>query len=261
MAQVVDQPQAAQLVLHKRDAATDAPLADAVFTIYEDTGGQLGAKVQTVTTDAKGQAAVNDLAWAKRYWAVETKAPVGYALPDPSDAKHWQSVTFTASQLTVERTFADAMQPITIRLNKIASGTGEQLPGATFALTGTDYVQQQRSASSSAQGWNLQFTGLQPGHTYTLKELTAPAGYVLDEQAHAVVVAKDGRQVTIDGKPFQVSLTAAGNIAGNAVIENHLKPLLPHTGGHGWLGNSLIALALLSLAAGLAYTKRRKPQP
>ncbi|WP_390408114.1 SpaA isopeptide-forming pilin-related protein [Lacticaseibacillus jixiensis] len=262
VAQVVDQPQTAKLVVHKRATLSAAPLADAAFTIYEAAGDQLGPAVKTVTTAANGQAVIEGLAWAKTYWAVETKAPVGYRLPDPTDPNNWQKITFSSTQLVAETTFKDALQPLTIRLNKVASGTGEQLPGATFELTGSDgFHQKKASAANIDHAWNLQFSGLLPGHTYALQEITAPAGYVVDPKPHTVVVAKDGMHVTIDDKQLPVSLHESANIAGSYVIENHLKPLLPHTGGPGVLATSLAAIGLFAMAAGLALAKRRHKQP
>lgn len=84
--------------------------------------------------------------------------------------------------------------------NKL-SDTNQPLAGAVFTIT--DSTGKVVQATSSAKGV-VQFTNLLPGN-YTLKEITAPQGYLLDSATHAVVVASNG-DITVDGKLYTGTL-------------------------------------------------------
>ncbi|MFC6293008.1 hypothetical protein BHU61_11065 [Macrococcus epidermidis] len=84
--------------------------------------------------------------------------------------------------------------------NKL-SDTNQPLAGAVFTIT--DSTGKVVQATSSANGV-VQFTNLSPGN-YTLKEITAPQGYLLDSATHAVVVASNG-DITVDGKLYTGTL-------------------------------------------------------
>lgn len=257
VAKIVDKKQAAKLVLKKRDKASQKMLAGAEFTIYKQNNGQLGDPVETVKTDGNGEATVDDLDWETTYWAVETKAPDGYKLPDPQDAKNWQPVSFDKTELTKTLTFDDDMNVLNIRLQKVDSWTNKQLAGAEFELTGPDgYAQTQQSTDNRDENYNLQFTALVPGQTYTLKEKQAPAGYVTDKQEYPVVVASDGQTVKIADQTFDVTMQGDVNVAGIYELKNDPQTVLPHTGGSGMFGILMLAVALLSSATGLVWYRQ-----
>lgn len=259
VAKVIDKKQAAKLVLKKRDQASQKLLAGAEFTLYQQgDNGQLGKRVVTVTTDSNGEASVDNLDWATNYWAVETKAPAGYKLPDPQVAKNWQAITFDKTTLTQTLTFDDELNALSIHLQKVDSVTNQPLAGAEFELTGPDgYAQTSKSTNDDAADYNLAFTELVPGQTYTLKEKHAPAGYVTDKRTYPVVVAADGQTVKIADQTFKVTAKGNVNIAGIFELKNDPMTILPHTGGHGVFNLVMLALALLTSAAGLLWYQRR----
>ncbi|MDR1797039.1 MAG: leucine-rich repeat protein [Clostridiales Family XIII bacterium] len=84
--------------------------------------------------------------------------------------------------------------PASVRVTKVAAGTGQGLAGAVFGLYddgGTpddpdDDVLLQKKTSASGTG-NVTFTGVAAG-TYVVKEITAPAGYALNENSWKVTV-------------------------------------------------------------------------
>lgn len=257
VAKVVDKKQTAKLVLKKRDKASQKMLAGAEFTIYKQDNSQLGDPVKTVETGNNGEVTVDDLDWEATYWVVETKAPAGYKLPDPQDAKNWQLVSFDKTELTKELIFDDEMNVLNIRLQKVDSWTNKQLAGAEFELTGPDgYAQTQQSTDDRDANYNLQFTALVPGQTYTLKEKQAPAGYVTDKREYPVVVASDGQTVKITDQTFNVTAQGDVNVAGVYELKNDPQTVLPHTGGSGMFGILMLAVALLSSAAGIAWYRQ-----
>ncbi|UJS28273.1 carboxypeptidase regulatory-like domain-containing protein [Macrococcoides canis] len=80
----------------------------------------------------------------------------------------------------------------TFNLQKI-NQQGIPLQGATVKLTGNG---QTYEMTSSATG-DISFNNLKPG-TYSLTEITAPSGYILDSAVHTVIIDNNGN-IQVDG--------------------------------------------------------------
>lgn len=95
------------------------------------------------------------------------------------------------------------------------------------------------------------FGNLELGMTYTLKEITAPEGYILDDTLYTVSVANNG----------SVAITPSLRMNGpNYIFENRLlsTAVLPETGGLGGHIYVLAGLALILAAIGyMSLPKRR----
>lgn len=133
------------IVLHKKDAQSSAPLAGAVFSVYQSRADALaGTNAISVggasswTTDARGNLVISGLRYSSRasgndvgpgdagyqsYWLVETKAPDGYALlGEPVET------TVTSNDPAV----------VTVTIDNVKQNAGFQLPMTgmgTWALT------------------------------------------------------------------------------------------------------------------------------
>ncbi len=135
------------IVLHKKDAQSSAPLAGAVFQVYATEADALAGTnainingTSSWTTDASGNLVISGLrysiyandAWVwipghpgfRPYWLVETKAPAGYGLlSQPVKA------TVTSSDPSV----------VTVTIENVKQNAGFQLPltggTGTWALT------------------------------------------------------------------------------------------------------------------------------
>ena len=152
------------------------------------------------------------------------------------------------------------------------------LAGATFKLTGGNLGDNGKTCTTDANGF-ITFAGLDAG-TYTLTEVSAPAGYVKDSNEHTVVIVPtydkdaDGNEiltsykVTIDGADaanFSVSNPGTANVETKkegstiytSLISNVKAAGLPATGGVGTTMFYVIGGVLVAGAAILLITKRR----
>ncbi|WP_225048369.1 SpaA isopeptide-forming pilin-related protein [Lacticaseibacillus kribbianus] len=260
-----------------------AALKGAEFTLYRydstkpnDRGEQVG---EPVLTDSEGKVGFADLDWSQKYVVVETKAPIGYKLP--TDGSQQKTIDFQDGgklTLSVAAAFTDTLKPITIHLNKVSKWLGDQLEGAEFTLFDKDGKQIGDPITTGKAGddtWNFALTGLEAGQSYTLKETKAPAGYTVDHKAYTVVVAEDGKRVTVtpvdaqedekEGQTVDVVLKDGEeeNLGDGVVkITNTPTTILPHTGGSG-SDHFTLALAVTLLGAAFAlgtltWLKRRE---
>ena len=131
------------------------------------------------------------------------------------------------------------------------------------------------TAQSGTDG-SITFEGLDAG-TYTLKEISAPTGYVVDNKEYSVVIAaqyKTGTDelesytITIDDtvtSSFKVSNTGESAVTIvktdttilTSLLSNVKATGLPSTGGAGTTMFYVIGIILAAGAAVLLVTKRR----
>lgn len=152
------------------------------------------------------------------------------------------------------------------------------LAGATFKLTGGNLGDNGKIYTTTENGY-ITFSGLDAG-TYTLTEVSAPAGYVKDSKEYKVEIVPtydkdaDGNEilksykVTIDGADaanFIVSNPGTANVGTEkegstiytSLIGNVKAAGLPSTGGVGTTMFYVIGGVLVAGAAILLITKRR----
>ena len=209
---VVEKPEAKlyTIQLHKVNGEGQA-LAGAVFGLFEADGvtavaNPYGEGQATATSDANGL--VNFVGFAaKNYVVKELTAPEGYQLSTASIAVSEAELT-AATELVVDKgnvvnkPFAEIppTPPVvekpevtvySIQLHKV-NNEGQVLAGAVFGLFEKDgttpvanpYGEGQATATSDANGL-VTFTGL-VAKDYVVKEITAPEGYQLSEEATTV---------------------------------------------------------------------------
>ena len=209
---VVEKPEAKlyTIQLHKVNGEGRA-IAGAVFGLFEADGvtavaNPYGEGQATATSDANGLVSFVGFE-AKDYVVKELTAPEGYQLSTASIAVSATELS-AATDLVVDKgnvvnqpfTAIPPTPPVvekpeltlySIQLHKV-NNEGQVLAGAVFGLFEADgvtpvanpYGEGQATATSDANGL-VTFTGLE-AKDYVVKELTAPEGYQLSEEAITV---------------------------------------------------------------------------
>ncbi len=190
--------------IHKQDDL-GAPLAGAVFTLFTDNapvdgaaphGAEDVATTFTCTTNAAGDCTIASVPFGD-YWAVETTGVPNHDLA----ADQSFSLTGTTPNGTISLTFIDPRQPGAIKVTKTAKdhnipGSGP-LAGVVFSIGA---VQKTTDANGVAC-----FDGLTLGTSYTVTEVSAPAGYSIDTTSQSVT--PDQSATCASGTPKAVSFT------------------------------------------------------
>lgn len=161
----------------KTNADGSVNLAGAAFSLERIVGTQLMDK-QDGITDSNGGLEFKDLR-AGKYILKETKAPDGYTL---DTTEHQVTInSATPVLMTITNGFNGSL-----KLTKVAQeDPAKRLEGAEFELYDSANILV-KSGTTDENG-ELIFTNLKGGN-YTLKEKTAPAGYVLSTKAIAVTI-------------------------------------------------------------------------
>ena len=175
-------------------------LAGATYNVYKGTSGT-GSVVATFTTDSAGHATLSTPLEDGTYSVKEVTPPKGYKLDE-------KIYTFTINGADTSLSVEDEPGTLTLKLKKKDSQTGST-PQGNSSLAGAVYqVSYQlggqtvtEELTSDAQGNLGTLEGLPLG-TVTVKELTAPEGYLLDTEVHTYTV--DGSQLTGDVYELEV---------------------------------------------------------
>lgn len=157
------------------------------------------------------------------------------------------------------------------------------LDGATFALYKTEEAAKNNTANSRFKEaitktiggikGQMQFTGLEAGQTYYLRELTAPNGYSVnthiftvkieatysndnDGQLTAWTVKVDGNEVAKFAKTGN-EFSKTDDSKGVNILNTKISSL-PSTGGMGTYLFTIVGVVLMTCAAGAFFVSRRK---
>lgn len=176
-------------------------LEGAEFRVYKDDD----TYDQTFTTNGQGKITIVGIQPGK-YKLTETKAPSGYVLNSAVyefEIDVYGNVSGTTRIVNSEITTPPVNPTYNVTLLKVST-TGENLVGAEFKITGTEY---EKTLTSNADG-KIELKGLKPG-TYKAQETKAPTGYKLNSNVY---------EFTIDN---------AGNVSGTVKYENEKIPEEP----------------------------------
>lgn len=211
------------LRLFKRDGNTGEYLAGAEFGLFnQNEKPETNTPIQTFTTNANGSAVVF-LEHPGNYDIYELKPPAGYR---KNEQKY--SVTVTDDEPTVEIVADNTKQLLNIEIHKTDEIGTTLLPGAVFeirnAKTGA------LVATTGVTGENGMVSVEVPAgdFEYTVTEIQAPEGYVLDSTPVPVEIIKkeENGQVTYEAKPItRINKKAKGNIKLVKTDETGQKPL------------------------------------
>ena len=227
-------PQMGSITIEKRDKETGKPiiLSDAVFQLHakEDivTGDGVvhyhaGELVDTLTT-VQGMIASKPL-YLGTYTLTEMTAPDGYILDStPHDVTlsyGGQGVELVSESLSLD----NAPQMGTITITKVDKETGKPIVGANAVFElwakedivtadGTIRHKAGELVATLTTKEGVITTGLLYLGTYTITEVKAPEGYLLDDTPHEVTLAYGGQDVelvteslTIENAPQMGSIT------------------------------------------------------
>ncbi len=168
-------------------------LRGAVFTLYKADN----TEVEKVTTDKAGVALFTGLN-PGRYYIKETKAPEGYK---PLD-KRFDFIIDANGNLKGDGFSGDGLYTLTVKNSPLEYGfkvkkvsTNDEklvLPGAEFRILGGGL---DRTYTTGADGLTEQIT--LPIGEYTLTEMKAPEGYVINGAGRHISVKADG--IYLDG--------------------------------------------------------------
>ncbi len=168
------------LQILKVDKGTQKGLAGAVFKV-EVNATTIGHYV----TDSSGQVTIKGVSGTVS--VTEEVPPEGYVL----DENNHKDIEITDTKPIVI-TFANE-EMAELEITKVDQDTGEALAGATLRIAydgGHDSFDVYTNASGKAV-----LTGLKSG-TYTVTEITAPDGYILDKTPHSIKL-EPGKKATI----------------------------------------------------------------
>ncbi|WP_461226311.1 MSCRAMM family protein [Lacticaseibacillus suihuaensis] len=220
-----------------------------------------------------------------RYKLWEISAPVGYTVDKtPIYIQNGQLVDDKGSPLSDDEikklpvtleltdggyamTFTDQPEakPWTLKVVKVDQDTGQSIDGAAFPLTGADDKVVTTLKPTAKAGATIE--NLDMGATYTLKEGTAPDGYVPLNGAITIKTASDDSPPTLTWQGTTVTAADAKDAASHQVVaavdeDAHVvtltvkdpkKGILPKTGGAGPLVPLILATMTFAAAAGLFW--------
>ena len=175
------------LLIQKIDSVTREPLSDVVFKVVNSDGTVIGNENGEFVTDSKGTILISDLEPGSTVIVTEVRAKDGYVLDNVP-----QSIKIKAGE-TVTLEFRN--QPVGgLQIIKKDEETGERLGGVQFEvrkmngeIIGT-YTTDRYGVirlPEMKEGW------------YTVTEVRAPDGYILDDTPQSVEV-KEGKTAAIE---------------------------------------------------------------
>jgi hypothetical protein len=281
-------------------SATDSlhKLSGAVFELTGIFAGQTSATTKTLTTDETGYATIDKAQLIAdgqtEYTLTETQAPNGYlrlaqsytftvatdGTITPTQDVTGYSVNATGENAAFTVTAADT--PIALKLIKEAAGLdgnlidGQKLARAVFTITPAtdgetfaDGTSTTITVATNDEGSAQLSAQLIAGHSYNVKETTAPTGYQMTDVTYTVTVDDQGnatwsiggQTIGTDGKDGLFPQAADGEHQAVAIVANKVAlATMPHSGKI--FGLSPISVAgLLLIAAGItamAIARRRR---
>ena len=212
-----DAPAKGRIEVIKHDAGSDSFVQGATYVIkavgdIHTLDGTLrysdGEIVDTITTDADGYAATEDL-YLGRYNVIEAVSPQGWALDTD-----YRGVTLEYADQTTKVVIGRvdvSDTPTTLIIRKIDATSKEPLAGVSFTICNDDTGDELTITTGEDGVAGLQY--LAHG-SYTITELAAFAGYVTtDKEFHftvddqGLIEGKAIYEVVIENTPIQISVS------------------------------------------------------
>lgn len=208
------------VLLKKVDSASQAPLSGAEFGLYSDQSEEALLAIGVSGEDGVCTLSVpkSVVAGLDTLYYKELCAPDGYLIGDNSD---WTSITMDEANssadapIEVANTKATPEQLGRLHIVRQDENTKEPLAGAEFTLYDANGLVVAHGVTN-LRG-ELDFDGLAPGASYTLKETTPPAGYPpVDTETVTAVEHPD--QTVVENAVTLVSCTITKTDADTAAL-------------------------------------------
>lgn len=170
----------------------------------------MSSPVGTYTTGADGTVTVNNLL-PQKYFVQETAVPSHLVLDSTI-----REVTVEANQ-TANYTARNNWIKGKVQLRKIDPDTGKQVAGATYAIY-NDKGQELERLITTATGY-VESGYLRFGN-YTVREVIAPSGYILNKTSYPVTIATNEQKITVTGEDERqtgrLELTKEDSVTGSS---------------------------------------------
>lgn len=163
-----------------------------------------------VTTNADGNVDFGNLLNGRVYEIRQITAPNGYTASSP------QQLDLTTATQNGTETLQFYNSDVTLTVNLKAQDTGENLSGAVFVAK-ENRVQVGTPVTTDANG-NAVLSGLVPGRTYTIEEITPPAGYFPYAPAPTVTMDAPNKFLNLTNVPLSLTITL--QTSGGAALPN-----------------------------------------
>ena len=210
------------LRLFKVDKDTRESLAGAVFGIYEDNADpKVSEPIQKATTNANGSAVVF-LVKGGHYDIYELEPPAGYQKLEQKFEVYVDD-TKPAVEITVE----NVKQNLTIEIYK-KDQNSQPLPGAVFEIRNAKTGELVVTTEPTNYTGSVTVSVPAGDYEYTVTEIAAPDGYVLDSTPKPVIIKKEEQNGKIIYKADPVEITdypIQGNIKLIKVEKDTQTPL------------------------------------
>ena len=211
------------LRLFKRDGNTGEYLAGAEFGLFnQNEKPETNTPIQTFITNANGSAVVF-LEYPGTYDIYELKPPAGY---EKNEQKY--SVTVTDQEPTVEIVVDNTKQLLNIEIHKTDETGNKPLPGAVFEIRNAKTGALVATTDPTGTDGSVSVEVPAGDFEYTVTEIQAPEGYVLDSTPVPVEITQkeENGQVIYEAQPItRINKKANGNIKLVKTDETGQKPL------------------------------------
>ena len=232
------------VVLTKVDSEDNTKvLAGVEYELYDDALN----KISDCVTGEDGKIVVGNLA-PGRYFFIETKSLEGYV----QDYNRLYFNIESNQQVAVEITAQNKKIKGSIEITKVNEDE-KPLKDAEFVVK-SEAGEVVSKAKTDEEGI-VRFIEL-PYGKYTYQEITAPAGYVLDNTEHDFEIKEDGKIIKVShtNKKEENKTTTTNKKPSNTTTTTNKKPSNPKTGEVGLAG----VFGILILASGGLLINNRK---
>ena len=224
----------------KIDSETKKPLENAVFRIDKVDA----TFTKEYTTDKYGEIILEDLE-PGAYTVTEVSAPSGYVID--REIRTFEAVADGSVQLV----FTNTKNP-DLTIYKIDSNTGKALEGAVIRISNLS-GSQTFDKTTDVDG-KIVLEGMAEG-IYTVQEITAPAGYLLNSELHHVTLEAGGENEIVIQNTRKPSLTIKkyDSLNGKPMADTKFEVYLDTTLIGTYITNSKGEILLYDLKTG-TYT-------